>query len=306
MRTPHTADSPRLTRPALRPGTTISWSAEGAAVIGTRPGLRVTADASELFRLVARVRAMDGGRTWDEVTGEIPENLLTALAEAGSVIEAAGIGSQHAAAHVVDCCRARVVDGDVDDAVALAVARQRSTVALAGDEQMCDAAEELVRATGVRVLRDLRPGSRPAVAITLKHSDHDLLSLNAATADQWLRSGVPHVCASVSGTRALIGPLTVPGATPCARCVVGQLRQARGLTESEIDDIHCNHNRPARSPETVALCLGLAIGRALLFIDAMAPTGLADSLIIDSSGRVELLQTSAQPNCGCQCLPSVA
>ena len=296
----------RLIRPTLRPGTTIAWTADGAAVIGARPGLRLCADASELFGLINRIRRLDGSRTWDEVITDIPHQLLVALVEAGSIIEAAGVGSHRAAPAVVDCCRARVVDGDADDAVLLAMHRQRSAVGLSGDPQMCEQAATLLRATGVRVVGDTRTRTRPAVAITVAHYDHDRLSLNPQAADTWLRAGIPHVCASVSGTRALIGPLTVPGLTPCTRCVTAEARRARGLTDSDVADIRCTHHRNARSPEAVALCLSLAIGRALLYLDGLAPSGLANSLLIDSSGRVDTVRHPLQQDCGCQRLPTTA
>lgn len=257
-----------------------------------------------MYGLISRIRALNGALTWDEAVVDIPAPLLLALADAGSVLDGAGVASHMADPSIVDCCRTRVIDGDADDAVALAVSRQRAVVAVSGDAAMCDAATAMLVSAGVSVISHHNATTRPSVALSLTHSNSDLMRLDSVITDVWLRVGIPHLGACVAGTRALIGPLTVPGISPCARCVELHLRASRRLTESSVHDLTYQHHRSARSPDALAICIGLAVGRALLFVDALAPEGIAEALMIDSSGRVATIARQAHSACGCAALPS--
>lgn len=293
-------------RPALRPGVGVAWSVDGSAVIGTRPGLRIAAAPGTLYALIKHICALDGSRTWDEAAADVSQPLLSALVESGNVIDAAGLPSTAAPRESIDACRSRVVDGDVDDPVALALLRRTARVALAGDPELCESAQALLIGAGVQSIDAGDRRTTATAGLALVRGTGAVMAPPPALCQAWLRAGIPHVIAALSGTRVLVGPLTVPGASPCASCAEAVLREQSGLARDAASDMLPGHVRPATSPETAAVCVGLSVGRLLLALDGLAPAGVADIVLLDSSGRATSSEVPIRVDCGCSHLPAAA
>jgi bacteriocin biosynthesis cyclodehydratase domain-containing protein len=80
-----------------------------------------------------------------------------------------------------------------------------------GTDPGVDAGPQLAGAGLVATSADTGP-PRAGLALSCGELDRDLL-------DPWLRSGLPHLIVRLVDGVAVVGPLVVPGATACLRCL---------------------------------------------------------------------------------------
>jgi hypothetical protein len=137
------------------------------------------------------------------------------------------------------------------------------------------AAEEAVRRYGPDVETGPIPPERSTDLVVLT----DPAPLDTSLRSALHQDRVAHLPASVDGSRAIVGPLVLPGRTSCLRCA----------------DLHRTERDPAwpalavqlgarprrRITSDVALCVatvGVAVGQALAYLDRQQPATLGASL----------------------------
>jgi bacteriocin biosynthesis cyclodehydratase domain-containing protein len=161
-----------------------------------------------------------------------------------------------------------------------------------------DAAVGLLRRTAPSA--DARAGATPsrvALAILAGSRAHDLRAKAALAA-----AGTPHLVATVQEVRGLVGPLVVPGSTPCLDCL----------------DLHRRDRDPgwpllaaqraAPGPATTPACdaaLALAVAacaalQALAHLDGQLPAVVAGTLeLTPPDHRWRRRSWTVHPACGC-------
>lgn len=129
-----------------------------------------------------------------------------------------------------------------------------------------------------------------------------------ATAD-WQSRGVPHLPVEVSPTGAVVGPLVIPGTTPCVGCL--------DLTRTDIDpswpalraqlDARRGRDAPVDAETTLSsITAGLAAAAALAHLDG-APAPRGTSLHVDTPWPLVRHQVwRAHPCCPCGAAASQA
>ena len=131
------------------------------------------------------------------------------------------------------------------------------------------------------------PGERPPTELLAELSERD----------------VPHLLAEVCEDRALLGPLVVPGQTPCVRC--------RDLSRAERDPLWPRTqaglagsegatSRPACDTTLAALAANHAVLHALAFLDGQSPPSVAAVWEFALPYALpERIAIPAHPACGC-------
>jgi bacteriocin biosynthesis cyclodehydratase domain-containing protein len=156
-----------------------------------------------------------------------------------------------------------------------------------------------------RAIQRLTPAARIA---PVAHSRPDLVVLAPTERypvellDQLMTTGLPHLPVRTMGDMAMIGPLVLPGRTPCVRCA--------DLQQSENDPSwprYLAHLGPPRSgelpPRDTPLALSAVactVQTALSFLDGESPAALGGVLCIapdaHTAVRIEL-----PPHAACTC-----
>lgn len=286
----------RPARPSLRPGTELAWLRTGELAVGTRPGLRLRANTATLVTLARLLPTIDGTRAWDDVVvNPITPEILDALVAAGCLIDDHGRGLGVVAG--LTSARARVVDADTDDAFAIARRRMHAAVHLSAPPVLLEPIVAGLAASGVQC----NGHSRPDIAASVSIAPGSEPRLNCSDLDPWLHAGIPHIGASVSGTRVRVSHVVRPGTTACGRCLVlseddrmmtiSADRPGGVISVAGMADSSCG-------ADVTALCAGLVIGRLLAHIDGL-PDHTTETILIDTAGRVESLLVAPHPNCGC-------
>ena len=132
----------------LRPGTELLWLSTGELGVGSRPGLRLRADATTLIAVARALAAVDGTRPWDSVAIDpLNPELLDAMVQAGCIIDDQGRGTGPVSG--LASSRLRVIDADHDNAFALAGNRARARVAVTAPEQLAVTIADALHASGI-------------------------------------------------------------------------------------------------------------------------------------------------------------
>lgn len=259
--------------PTVRRRLTPDAEAWAVTYPGAGDGLRVIADRS------GRHVHVDGD-------GRVGDAVVTTLA-------AAGVG------RVTRSATARVRDGDVlpagvgagDVGTSRAAALRQAVARVRGPEPL--------RAGGLPT-SPMRPHLTVLVADDVLDSRHG---------DELVRQDVPHLAVVVSADRAVVGPLVLPGLTPCLRCldlhrrdrdpewpqVVAQLLSAQ---------VRRSSGRAETGLATTAA--GLVSLQALVQLDGhVTPVSVGRTLELAlPDGLVERRAWRLHPACGCARLPS--
>jgi bacteriocin biosynthesis cyclodehydratase domain-containing protein len=122
--------------------------------------------------------------------------------------------------------------------------------------------------------------------------------------DDLTRAGAAHLVLTVHGTHVQVGPLVIPGRTPCLRCL--------DLTNADKDPawpllVHQLAAPPregttgwiAVDPVLVAMAAACAAGQALRFIQGLPASTAHEVIQFDGEGRQSALPSRAHPGCGC-------
>jgi hypothetical protein len=297
--------STRPAHPTLRPGTEVRWRTDGTVLIGSRPGARVHGSTSELIGIVRALSGIDGTRSWSDIARRpLTEPLLLDLVRAGCIVDDPG-SSVRLNSSAVDAARARVVDADADNPVAIASARRHARVVVNAPEPLGSALPQALGTAAVTIVSMDSRGAAPTLGLSAYLCEGSEPRLDAHACDTWLRQGVPHLTASIAGTRVRLSHLVMPGVSACLHCQAltaddRELTDLARVTNRNRADIPVRH-RTALGPDVAALCVGLMLGRALAAIDGLSER-ISNEVVLDSTGRRESAQPVPHPNCGCRLL----
>ncbi len=233
-------------------------------------------------------------------TGSTPaaEQVLVRRARSSVVVR----GTDRAAAHV---------------AVGLAAAGV-GTVALEGPDRRATAADVAVFAPweagvswrdqvadAVRRLgaHPVRVGVRaPALVVVCAAADADVPWTDPELCDDLVADGVVHLPVAVSGAAARVGPMVVPGITPCLWCLDLRARDLDPAWPALADQLRLRHPR-ARAHDGVlaAAAAVLAVAEALRVLDGSGdPATYAAQLHLQAPSAVPReVPVVRHPVCGC-------
>jgi bacteriocin biosynthesis cyclodehydratase domain-containing protein len=161
----------------------------------------------------------------------------------------------------------------------------------------------LLHDAGVGDLGEARgtgPDHRGDPDLTVLVDDHEPAT---DVLDRLMRAGLPHLVAGMRGDTGVVGPLVLPGATPCLRCVDltrrQQDRQWAGVREQ------LSHPErpvvPAPTPAVVTTAVAaLAASDVLARLEGRtaATTGATASLTL-AAPLPSMRRWPVQPACGC-------
>jgi bacteriocin biosynthesis cyclodehydratase domain-containing protein len=128
---------------------------------------------------------------------------------------------------------------------------------------------------------------------------------HSAVAESLGRAGVPHLPAQVEGALGVVGPLVLPGRTPCLRC----LDMVRASADEGWPAVAAQREVPSRGPQVlVPPCDGVlavavaaqAAMQALQVVEGDTPATAAGTLELELPGWQWRRRTWPQhPDCGC-------
>jgi bacteriocin biosynthesis cyclodehydratase domain-containing protein len=301
---PRPATRPVL-RPVLRPGLRLLRSASGRDVLVEHDQVYPLDEVT-----AALLRRLDGRLGEGDPAAATSEALTawTRLVEAGVVVDLEGParlareldmdarprGLQEASALVAH-----------DPSAAAQHWRQRRAahVVLSGSGAIAAPLLRLLREAGLGDVRDAgAPGrtTRRDPDVTVLADDHEPASDEV---ERLMRDGLPHLVVGMRGDAGAVGPLVVPGATPCLRCVDLTRRQH----DREWAGVREQLSRPERSvmPPPAAGAVTTAVA-ALAAAEVLAQvegrptvtTGATASLTL-AAPLPSLRRWPMQPACGC-------
>jgi hypothetical protein len=172
---------------------------------------------------LAWLRCLDGGRTCDELLEDLTipvaeaRRLLRALARAGALVDAAHApeGARWADRHRRDIVADQYesllsIHRDPWTSLRIVASREQVRVAIWGEGQVRDDTAAAVSAAGLTEV------ASPAKATVLVLADAHHPDVPAHVAHEGL--DLPHLHIGAHASRAVVGPLVVPGRTSCLRC----------------------------------------------------------------------------------------
>ncbi|WP_337061894.1 hypothetical protein [Kineococcus sp. G2] len=141
------------------------------------------------------------------------------------------------------------------------------------------------------------PGGADLVVLVDHHA------ADAVAADGLVAEGVPHLSVVLRDTDALVGPLVLPGTTPCLRCL--------DLHRTDADpgwpgvrDRFTRADAVAEETATASALAGLAALQVLTHLDGGRPAALGATLeLLLPEGVVQQRRWAPHPQCGCLDLP---
>lgn len=204
---------------------------------------------------------------------------------------------------------ARHIHGGTAQAREAVDRRQRAEVAIQGTGPVADAVALVLGCSGVGNIaldRATHSGSKRHRRATLIRACHvicDAAHPDAAADADAMALDIPHLAVAVTGPRAVIGPLVIPGRTSCLRC--------RDLHLADADDtwpraaVQWAARRPGPAAAGLAHLAGAwAALHALAVIDAgsgavKAPAINAALIVTMPHASVEVESRPPHPLCGC-------
>ncbi|WP_432506465.1 TOMM precursor leader peptide-binding protein [Kineococcus arenarius] len=148
-------------------------------------------------------------------------------------------------------------------------------------------------------------GAEPARADLVVLVDHH--AADAVAADGLVAEGVPHLSVVLRDTDALVGPLVLPGTTPCLRCLDLHRTDADPGWPGVRDRFVRGSGAAAEETATASALAGLAALQVLAHLDGgrAASTGATLELLLPE-GVVQQRPWAPHPQCGCVDLPVAA
>jgi len=179
-----------------------------------------------------------------------------------------------------------------------------ATLAVVGSGALADAVSDSLKRTGLHVVRaepavfarddTAVPGAAPELVILAGESAEPDRTLT----DALFRSGRPHLVVRLEPDRAVVGPLVIPGRSPCVRC--------QDLNRCRLDEawphLLAQLCREPVAPEPTLLAWAVSTAtvqvRALLAGGAPETTGSTLELGL-ADFRLHSRAWPAHPRCGC-------
>lgn len=173
-------------------------------------------------------------------------------------------------------------------------ARAPSTIAIEGSGPVADAIRRVLVADH-RNLVGSHPDSGADQAVLVGS-----WALLPTAAGAWLRRDIPHLPVVTGDHEVRVGPLVIPGASSCERCLALWRAEGDPAWPAMAAQL-CGRPAPSLSADVLALVAALAV-RALLHLPAPGALGLA--IVVDTgTGAISERPTRQHPECGCRALP---
>jgi len=309
--------APRPARPWLRRDTPILWRSARSVQVGEGERRVIIHDLPR--ELLRWARSLAGDRTEEEAVRSCPDppaarRLLEALRFAGALDDAARaprinrplsqsqrdrVHRQHAAARLTYS----------DERAHLAVeARAHARVGIHGSGPLADAMRVSLRHSGIGRVEMMAPPSSAARTGRAASASTDVMVL----AHHWhpdtfddagcLALDLPHLPVAAWGSHGCVGPLVVPGQTPCLRCAhLHAHDRDPAFSTLQMQRVHAR-------PDTPAIDAGLAL--AVAAVATVQITGWIESLagcepdphrlhLRLPGASIEREDLTAHPLCGC-------
>ena len=159
---------------------------------------------------------------------------------------------------------------------------------------------EVVRRLGAHPVRvGVRP---PALVVVCAAADADLPWTDPELCDDLLADGVTHLPVAVAGESAAVGPMVVPGLTPCLWCLDLRRHDLDPAWPALADQLRLRHPRVLAHDGVLATAAAaLAVGEALRVVDGSGePTTCAVQLALRAPSTVAReVPVVRHPACGC-------
>jgi hypothetical protein len=126
----------------------------------------------------------------------------------------------------------------------------------------------------------------------------DTAEADRVVTDHLLRADQPHLLVRSTGSTVTVGPLVIPGRTPCLRCADLGRRDVDPAWPQVLSQLV--HLRPPTSPVLAAWAGSVAAAQALAFLAGAVPEVVGATL--ELSARDHLMRWRAwprHPGCGC-------
>ena len=308
-------------RPWLRRDTPLLWRSARTLQVGEAERTVHISDPPRELLLWAR--SLRGDRTLEECLAACPDvdagrRMLQALAAAGALDDAAR--ASHATAGLPRALRdrdqrhaaaARLTYPD-DRAHLVVDARALARIGVFGQGPLARAVRIALRQNGIGQVTTMTPPSSAARVGRFQAADIDLFILaHAWHPDAFDDAGclaldVPHLPIATWGKRGTIGPLVIPGRTPCLRCGLLHAHDR----DSAFPTLHLQRSHAL--PEVAAIDTGLALAvaaHAAMWVCAWVESLGDDRVSADSSHRLQVTlpeggvsheEFPAHPLCGCR------
>lgn len=169
--------------------------------------------------------------------------------------------------------------------------RTHALVAVEADGPAAADTLRLLRAADCRVTTS--PADAATITILVAEGEPD-----RASVDTQVRAGRAHLVVSRSPAGFTVGPLVVPGATACLRCVDahrGERDPRRAVVVEQLA------GRPAgpSDPALLALAIAWAVRDVVTWLDGGRPSTWSASVAIGAALAPERHEWSRHPHCGC-------
>ncbi|MEI8056747.1 MAG: hypothetical protein WCI29_05030 [Actinomycetes bacterium] len=164
---------------------------------------------------------------------------------------------------------------------------------------------EAIRRHGAHPHSTAKQPSRPAVAVICSAADADLPWTDPELADDLMSDGVPHLPVAVSGAAARVGPLVIPGRTPCLVCVDLRARDDDRAWPALANQLRLRHPQSLAHDGVLATAASaFAVAQVLRVIDhpATAHESASASAVIEFRHPDALgipVPVVVHPACGC-------
>lgn len=276
-------------RTVLRPGLRVVRRDDRHLQIGLDPPHRlIVEDGPEVRRVLSDLAS--GGN--DEPTSPTGHQVLARLAEAGLLVDAAGLdraltGAADRAATLA--CFAEYGD----EASARLATRAATRVSVDAPADLGQVAVRLLRAAGVGVVD---AGETPAVALVITHGE-----IAREVLDPMVRAGWPHLLIGSGSGDVTIGPFVVPGVTACRRCVdahLGESDPRRAMVVGQCADTRGQGLGP-RDPVLLTMAVAWAVRDLVSFVDGDRPVTWSTTVSLASGLELERQRWTRHPHCGC-------